>query len=89
MDGKGNYMKCPYCNTEMVLGALYSGADRAVYWLPAYAERDFSFLGQKQIEKRDGVILDQITKVGFLAKERPSSYYCKTCKVILTQVDKE
>ena len=78
-------MNCPYCAKEMVLGALYSEGDRAVYWLPKSADRKFFLLNRKNVEDRGGVILDQ-TAMGFIATERPGTYRCEACCVLVTKL---
>lgn len=67
-------------------GTLRSSGDGAVYWFPDHAEIDFWLLTKKNIESRGGLILDERYKFGFIAKARPDSYCCKTCRLLLTKL---
>ena len=78
-------VNCPYCSKEMVLGALYGEADKAVYWLPKSADRKFFLLNRKNVETRGGIVLDQTT-IGFIATERPGTYRCENCNVLMTKL---
>jgi len=79
-------MQCPYCQKEMIVGTIYGVEDRAVYWLPDPGRRDYHLLTRKNIEKRGGMILDDVSRFGFFAKARPDSHYCKTCRIFLTKL---
>ena len=78
-------MNCPYCSNEMILGELYGEADKAVYWLPKSADRNFFLLNRKIVEARGGIALDQTT-IGFIATERPGTYRCEVCNVLVTKL---
>ena len=78
-------MNCPYCSREMVYGELRSAADQAIYWMPKSAERNFCLLNRKNVETRGGVVLDH-TAVGFIATERPGTYRCEACHVLVTKL---
>ena len=78
-------MNCPYCSNEMILGELYGEADKAVYWLPKSADRKIFLLNRKNVENRGGVVLDQTT-VGFIASERPGTYRCENCNVLVMKL---
>ena len=79
-------MQCPYCNTEMIVGTLFSVADHGIYRLPNHSERDFKMLNRKNVESRNGIFLDKLTKIGFIARKRPDSYYCSSCKIFITKL---
>ena len=79
-------MQCPYCQKEMIVGTIYGVEDRAVYWLPDPGRRDYHLLTRKNIEKRGGMILDDVSRFGFFAKARPDSHDCKTCRIFLTKL---
>ena len=81
-------MKCPYCNQDMVRGKLYGPADKGLYWLPdstGRSELKGLWLQAKSIHAAGGVVLDDLLLVGFIAKDRPDSFYCKTCHIFLTK----
>lgn len=78
-------MKCPYCNQEMLLGNLYAPSGRAVFWLPSGTELDGWILTHKWIEDKKGFVLGDASKVGFIAKKRPESYYCPDCKIVISK----
>ena len=42
---------------------------------------------RKSIEGQSGVLLDDIFPVGFIAKRRPTSYYCQACRTLLTRLE--
>lgn len=79
-------MKCPYCNQEMTAGNLYSVGGRAVYWFPQGKEYNGVVLSKSKIENQGGIVLDETTSVGFIAKNRPDSFWCKKCKVCITKL---
>lgn len=79
-------MKCPYCNQEMTAGNLYSVSGRAVYWFPQGKEYNGVVLSKSKIENQGGIVLDETTSVGFIAKNRPDSFWCKNCKVCITKL---
>ena len=78
-------MNCPYCSKEMRLGELYGEADKAVYWFSKSADRNFFLLNRKNVEKRGGLVLDRST-FGFIATERPGTYRCGNCNILLTKL---
>ncbi len=79
------FMKCPYCNQEMILGNLRAPSDHAVYWLPTGANLERLVVTKSEIEKKGGYVLDHIPKIGFVAKKRPDSYYCQECQIFITK----
>lgn len=81
-------MKCPYCNQPMICGKLYSASEKGVYWLPSdtsIADMKGWILQKKKIHSIGGIVLDDLYSVGFIAKNRPDSFYCKTCNIFLTK----
>ena len=42
---------------------------------------------RKSIEGQSGVLLDELFPVGFIAKRRPTSYYCQACRTLLTRLE--
>ena len=79
-------MICPYCQQEMHLGDLRSEGGRAVYWLPRYADLHHWLLTKKAVEDSGGLVLDQLSAMGFFAKERPSCYCCRECRVLIAKL---
>ena len=79
-------MQCPYCRKEMIVGTIYGAGDRAAYWLPGRSKRDYHLLTRKNIEKRGGMMLDDVSRLGFFAKARPDSHYCNACRMFLTKL---
>lgn len=72
----------------MVRGKLYSPADKGLYWLPdstGRSELKGLWLQEKSIQAAGGVVLDELLPVGFIAKGKPDSFYCKTCHIFLTK----
>ena len=81
-------MNCPYCNQPMVCGKLYGASERGVYWLPdstSIEEMKGFILQKKKVDAVGGIVLDDLYPVGFIAKNRPDSFYCKTCNIFLTK----
>lgn len=79
-------MNCPYCTKEMEPGTIQALNSHGNYWLPdnVTSGEIGMFLSRKSVENCGGVILGQVRKVGFLSSERPASYYCKNCRILLT-----
>ena len=76
-------MNCPYCGARMAPGELRSSGDSAVFWMPKSASIKLCI--RKSIEGQSGVLLDEIFPVGFIAKRRPTSYYCQACRTLLAR----
>ena len=77
-------MKCPYCGQEMKPGRLHGGkGNYAVYWLPDTVE-EFLFT-KDRIEKNGGVVLDDVTNIGFFSASKPESYWCSNCNIFITK----
>lgn len=81
----GIFMKCPYCNGEMLSGNLHAASERGVFWLPADTELDGWVLTQKWVEAHNGFVLDRISKIGFISIQKPESAYCPTCKIVISR----
>lgn len=84
----GFSMKCPYCNQDMMRGKLYSPAERGIYWLPDgvdLSEIKGWCLQEKRIHAAGGMVLDNLLPAGFIVRDRPDSFYCKTCHIFLTK----
>ncbi len=78
-------MKCPYCTQEMVIGHIHAPASYGVYWLPETSTIDGMTISSKKIEEVGGVLLDEVTKVGFISKGKIQTYYCEKCNVFITK----
>ena len=78
-------MNCPYCGKEMKLGRLHSVSEHAVFWLPDHTEYKEWILTKERIEEHGGVVLDNVSKIGFLAKAKPESYWCENCNICITK----
>lgn len=78
-------MKCPYCGQEMKLGRLRGAGGHAVFWLPDNIIYEQWALTKNRIEAHGGVVLDDVTKIGFVAKARPESYWCNNCDICITK----
>lgn len=80
---------CPCCGQPLLPGRLYSPAGQGVYWLPDSTEPSEIpaglYLHRKNIEASGGIVLDEVSPVGFLAKDRPQSLYCRACRLFLTK----
>jgi len=77
---------CPFCNQLMEHGKIYGEGGHGVYWMPIkHNECDFYFLNKRAVEKADGIVLDKLSKIGFFAKSRPISHYCKPCDLFITK----
>ncbi len=84
-------MNCPYCDQPMTHGKLYAADGHGIYWLPTHTDL-YSIKGilqKKKIIAVGGVVLDQLYPIGFFAKDRPDSFYCKACNVFVTKCDSE
>lgn len=87
MREKQGDMLCPGCGRPMARGRLCSPEERGIYWLPDTVEiGDLGgwVLTEGKIQAAGGVVLDRLRRVGFFAKDRPDSYYCKDCGAFLT-----
>ena len=84
-------MQCPYCGGLMRPGHLYGEGGRGVYWLPeGRRPKDLGMiLSQKKIQEASGIVLDELYPVGFLTKDRPDSYSCEACGVLMTKFKTE
>lgn len=83
-------MPCPECGGPMARGRLYSPAEQGIYWLPdtvGIGDMGGWVLTEEKIQAAEGVVLDRLRRVGFLAKERPDSYCCKACGLLLTRME--
>lgn len=78
-------MKCPYCGQEMQLGRLQGAGGHAVFWFPDNTDYEQWTLTKNRIEAHGGVVLDDVTKIGFIAKARPESYWCSNCNICITK----
>lgn len=77
--------KCPFCGKKMEIGHIYAPESRAAYWLPENSEGiEGFFLTDKSVKDGGGIVLGKTRKIGFLVKERPKSYCCKWCKILIT-----
>ena len=74
-------MNCPYCGGVMELGYIHAESSHAPYWLPKGAE--IKWLSTKGVENSGGFVLGKATKIGFFSTERPASYYCDHCKLVI------
>ncbi len=81
-------MECPYCKQKMDLGHIHAPSSHAVYWLPEISTIEGLALSAKKIEKAGGVVIDEVTKVGFISTGKPQTYYCEKCSIFLTKLDK-
>lgn len=84
-------MTCPFCSQTMECGNLYSGRGHAVYWLSNSDDdciTDMAITTKRGVEKRGGIVVDKLTKMGFYPKKRPNSYYCKSCNLLITKLEK-
>ena len=83
-------MECPYCHGEMKIGYLCSSApDHAVYWLPVEADRSrlTGWSRAKVLEELGGFLIDKPTSSTLLYwKEKPASYRCHDCNILLTKL---
>ena len=82
-------MKCPYCEAEMKLGTILTAGGQAIYWFPYDGDREqISFrLSKARIERGGGFVLDDSTKIGLFAKQRPECYYCQNCHILLVSLN--
>lgn len=84
-------MNCPYCNGKMRFGGLNSKSAFAVYWVPKSPYGDYTqptilpFI-KRDVESRGGVVLGE-TNMFFEKKTEPVTWYCKSCKVLITKLD--
>lgn len=83
-------MVCPFCNQPMVCGKLYSPSERGIFWVP----NGFDIqsikgwrLKKKNINDVGGIFLDDVASISFIAKDRPNSFYCKSCNLFLTKCE--
>ena len=77
---------CPICSQSMCSGTLYAPGSHSVYWLPEHASLQCFVLTKQHIENAGGFVLGQ-TRASFVAKDRPHTFFCKTCRILLTQLD--
>ena len=70
----------------MSAGNIYGVSGKAVYWFPQDKKYDGLMLKKSEIENQGGVVLDETVPVGFIAKSRPESFWCKHCKVCITKL---
>ncbi len=83
---------CPNCHKPMARGRLYSPAEYGIYWLPGDtrpAELGGVRLSEKKIRGAGGDVLDRISALTFIAKDRPDSYRCEACGLYLTRWDEK
>lgn len=82
-------IRCPCCGQPMVPGRLYGPSGQGVYWLPDSTEpsgiKGSWCLQTKHIEAAGGIVLDEVSPAGFLATNRPCSFYCNACGIFLTK----
>lgn len=79
-----NLENCPICGKKMKLGCIYAPESRAVYWLPEGRTLLSSLVTNKNIINSGGFVLGNATTIGFFSKNRPASYYCMHCNIIIT-----
>ncbi len=79
--------RCPFCGKEMVLGYIYAPEGHGTYWLPAHRNFEGYIVSERNVKKSGGFVLGSVTKIGFWAKEIPPSYYCQTCKRLITELE--
>lgn len=82
-------IRCPCCGQHMIPGRLYGPSGKGIYWLPDStrpSEIQGGFcLRPNHIEAAGGLVLDEVSPAGFLAKDRPRSFCCKACGIFLTK----
>jgi hypothetical protein len=71
-------MKCPYCGKEMENGYI-PASKFALMWIPE-GERVPTTIFNKT---KTGV---NLTKVPFWTMQKAESFYCDSCKVVITPV---
>lgn len=79
-----NSEKCPYCGQKMTCGRIFGVSGRGVYWLPDGAELNAGCLTSNAVEGVGGLVLGTVRKAGFLSKERPATWCCSGCRVMIT-----
>lgn len=79
-------MKCPYCSSDLVSGFVFAPSSHALYWLPNGQELGSSIISPNNIKKAGGLVLGEISKVGFFSTQRPETLYCNKCKVLITKI---
>ena len=82
-----NMKKCPFCGSDMISGYLYAPRSSAVYWLPEGITLLRGIVSSNNVEESGGVVLGSATRIGFFARKRAKSYYCKLCKILITSVE--
>lgn len=82
-------MKCPYCDTEMELGCLYGRSDGPIYWLPDgqnWMDLFKPLFSETRLKKAGGFVVDKATKHFIRFLEKPDSYHCSKCNILLTKL---
>lgn len=81
---------CPICQGEMARGELRPPSGAAVFWMPeAPAKRTTGMFTPQRVADCGGIVLGEAVSLGFLAKTRPRTYYCKACKMFFTPTEEE
>ena len=78
-------MKCPFCDTEMVLGRICGTSGHCAYWIPDGSGVEGA-LTVKRIEKAGGLVMGSATRIGFFTKERPETWHCPQCQLLVTKL---
>lgn len=76
--------RCPYCNAELLCGHLNAMQSSSIYWLPQGINYPHFLLNKKSIEEAGGAVLGKNSRVGFLATDKPKTYLCKKCEILIT-----
>lgn len=79
-------MECPFCKKQMVAGNIYAAESKATYWLPEGRELQKSIVTNNNVKNSGGLVLEKTRKIGFFAKERPTSYFCDRCNILITRL---
>ncbi len=78
-------MECPYCKEEMKTGHIHAPASQGAYWLPETSRIDGVILSIKKIKEVGGILIDEVSKAGFISQNKPQTYYCEECSVFITK----
>ena len=84
-----NAVECPVCQGAMKLGRLYAPEDSAVYWFPDDREIELWFLTGKKVTDQGGVVLGRTYRGLFRSKDRPETWHCPRCRLLITSLEQE
>ncbi len=78
-EGFGDYMNCPFCNEEMIKGAIKGEGRTKMHWCPEGEKLSMGdyFLGT-------GIVTAANYRLGEMKME---SYFCKECKKMIIDTD--